>query len=488
MRHSTTGFDGNERPESILSVNRTASIAGLSPEDAWLRLCSSEKYSFLLESMEGEEKVARYSFLGWDPFLIFRSKGRRVEIRRDGQDMILQGDPVAALKDILRRFNHTSKETLPRFSAGAVGYFSYDTVRFFEHLPEENPDDLETPDSCFLFPRMVLVFDHKSGRLTVMAHAIEGDEKGQRRAREDVDRVIGKLSAPGNGPEQAAEQEIGRLEFESNLTQGEFESMVERAKEYIRAGDIFQVVLSQRLKVAMTMDPFRIYRALGRTNPSPYMYYLHFDKIKVIGSSPEALVRVTDGKVETRPLAGTRPRGKTTQQDRELIRDLLADEKERAEHIMLVDLGRNDLGRVCRYGSVKVTELLGIEKYSHVIHLVSNVVGDLREDRDEFDVLRAAFPAGTVSGAPKVRAMEIIEELEPTRRGIYAGAIGYVDFSGNLDACIAIRTIVVRNGTAYIQAGAGIVADSVPQREYHETLAKARALIEAMGCERREDR
>jgi anthranilate synthase component 1 len=488
MRPLKADLNGNDGPEKILPVFRTVPIGGLSPDVAWLKLCSSERYSFLLESREGEEKVARYSFLGWDPFVIFRSKGSHVEIYRDGHQITLEGDPVTALKNILRGFSHPAQKELPRFSGGAVGYFGYDTVRFFEHLPDENPDDLGLPDSCFIFPRMVLVFDHQSGFLTVIAHVVEGRGEGREQAHGDIDRVIERLARTGYEPKDIVVRARGPLKIESNLTEEEFENMVERAKRYIRAGDIFQVVLSQRLKVDIKTDPFRVFRALGATNPSPYMFYLHFDQLKVVGSSPEALVRVTSGRVETRPLAGTRPRGKTARQDRELIRDLLADEKERAEHIMLVDLGRNDLGRVCRYGSVRVTELLGIEKYSHVIHLVSNVVGDLRDDRDEFDVLRAAFPAGTVSGAPKVRAMEIIEELEPTRRGIYAGAVGYVDLGGNLDTCIAIRTVVVKNGTAYIQAGAGIVADSVPKREYRETMAKARALMVAVERAGREGR
>ena len=488
MRSSQTDNSQNRKPEKILPVVRTTQIDGLSPDAAWLKLCSTERYSFLLESMEGEEKVARYSFLGWDPFVIFRSKGRHVEVRRDGRRTVSRGDPVEALKNVLRGFNHPPRGALPRFSGGAVGFFGYDTVRFFEDLPDRNPDDLGLPDSCFIFPRMVLVFDHKSGLLTVIAHVVGSEREAQRRARRDIDQVLKRLAGIRSEPGSAVVRGSERIKVESNVTRKEFEKAVERAKQYIKTGDIFQVVLSQRLKVEMTTDPFQIFRTLGMTNPSPYMFYLHFDRLKVVGSSPEALVRVTNAAVETRPLAGTRPRGKTARQDQAMIRDLMADEKERAEHIMLVDLGRNDLGRVCRYGSVRVTELLGIEKYSHVIHLVSNVVGDLREDRNEFDVLRAAFPAGTVSGAPKVRAMEIIEELETTRRGIYAGAVGYVDFSGNLDTCIAIRTIVVKNHTAYIQAGAGILADSVPEREYLETMAKARALMEAMELAGGEER
>lgn len=472
----------NKGPETISPIHRIVEIKGLSPDIAWLRLCSDKRYSFLLESIEGEEKVARYSFLGWDPFLIFRSKGNAIEISRGSERETREGNPLKVLKNLMRKFSYPPGETLPRFSGGAAGYLGYDMVRFFEDLPDENPDELGLPDSCFIFPRIVIAFDHIKGLITIVIKSPDGDQKENERTAQEIENLISEFAKPGIEKIETAINPFDDQKIESNFTQGEFEKIVRQAKDYIRAGDILQVVMSQRLSIGPVPDPFEIYRALRITNPSPYMYYLNFDDLKVVGSSPETVVRVTDGMVETRPLAGTRPRGNSATEDDSLVKDLLGDEKERAEHIMLVDLGRNDIGRVCQYGSVKVTELLGVEKYSHVMHLVSNVVGKLREDKDEFDVLEATFPAGTVSGAPKIRAMEIIDELEPTRRGIYAGAIGYVSFIGNLDLCIAIRTIVIKDGKAYIQAGAGIVADSDPEREYRETLDKARALLKAVQC------
>jgi anthranilate synthase component 1 len=434
--------------------------------------------------MEGEEKVARYSFLGWDPFVIFRSNGDAIEIQRGTRRETRKGDPIETLKRLIGQFSYKKDAPLPRFSGGAVGYIGYDAVRFFENLPDENPDDLGAPDCYFIFPQMVLVFDHKKDLITIVMNVREDIEGERERAVQKIEDIIRELEKPHREEGIEAVNARSRHEIESNCTKGDFETMVKRAKEYIAAGDVFQVVLSQRLSISSVPDPFAIYRVLRVSNPSPYMYYLNFDELKVVGSSPEILVRVTDGAVVTRPLAGTRPRGSSAKQDQELAKNLLADEKERAEHIMLVDLGRNDIGRVCRLGSVRVTELLGVEKYSHVIHLVSEVVGNLRPDKDVFDVLRATFPAGTVSGAPKIRAMEIIDELETSQRGIYAGAVGYLSFTGNLDACIAIRTIVIKGGKAYVQAGAGIVADSVPEREYRETIQKAQALLRAVEIAR----
>lgn len=464
----------------IVPVYKTVRIKGLSPEFAWLKLCSARRYSFLLESIEGQEKLARYSFLGWDPRLMFRSRGNRIEIHSNLASNVVEGEPIEALKELMSAFRYPQEKGFPRFSGGAVGYLGYDGVRLFEDLPDENPDDLKLPECCFIFPRTVLAFDHKEDLLTVILNVREGSGEKIDRAEQEIEQIVSQLHMPDDGERQAPLGSKSEKKIESNFTQRKFEEIVQQAKDYIRAGDIFQVVLSHRMSIDFRSDPFEVYRILRGTNPSPYMYYLNFDELKVVGSSPEVLVRVTDGLVETRPLAGTRPRGASDAEDQTLMEDLLADEKERAEHIMLVDLGRNDIGRVCQYGSVQVTELLGVEKYSHVMHLVSNVIGKLREDKDEFDVLRAAFPAGTVSGAPKIRAMEIIDELETSRRGIYAGAIGYISSTGNLDTCIAIRTIVFKDGKAYIQAGAGIVADSVPQREWRETMSKARALIRAV--------
>ncbi len=468
----------------IVPVYKTLKINGLSPNSAWLRVCSWERHSFLLESIEGEEKLARYSFLGWDPLLIFRSKGNLIELLRGARRETRKGDPMKLLRRLFEEVSDVKSDPLLKFSGGAVGYLGYDAVRYFEALPHRNPDEIGLPDCYFIFPKRVLVFDHKKDLLTVVINVRVGERQELRNAMGEIDDVISRLERPHAAEGVPSAPLWVEPQVASNCTQRKFESMVERAKEYITAGDIFQVVLSQRLSVRPVPDPFEIYRVLRVTNPSPYMYYLHFDKLKVVGSSPEILVRVTDGMVETRPLAGTRPRGNSVKQDAALIKDLLNDEKERAEHIMLVDLGRNDIGRVCQHGSVRVTELFGVEKYSHVIHLVSEVTGTLRSDKDAFDVLQATFPAGTVSGAPKIRAMEIIDELESCQRGIYSGAVGYVSFTGNLDTCIAIRTIIIKDGQAYIQAGAGIVADSVPEREYHETLHKAQALLRAVEIAR----
>lgn len=443
------------------------------------------KYSFLLESVEGGERLARYSFLGTDPFLIFKSKGRDVQIiqrwRADKIQLEEDRDPLHMLKDLLTRYKYVHDPELPRFAGGAVGYIGYDTVRFFEELPDETVDDLNVPDCFFIFTDIFIVFDHIRHRIKVVCNPEVGSDPGTTYdlAVEKIDEIAQRLRQPPPQPQQLPHAQP-KLEPSANMTQEEYEKAVEAAKEYIRAGDIIQVVLSQRLSAPLRADPFDVYRALRSINPSPYMYYLAYDDIRLIGSSPEILVTENQGKVTTRPIAGTRPRGATEEEDLALERELLADEKERAEHIMLVDLGRNDIGRVSKYGTVNVDELMAIERYSHVMHIVSNVTGELADGLDQFDVLRAAFPAGTVSGAPKIRAMEIIEELEPTKRATYAGAIGYFSFSGNMDTCITIRTILVKDGVAYMQAGAGIVADSVPENEYRECMNKARALMKAL--------
>jgi len=444
------------------------------------------KYSFLLESVEGGERLARYSFIGTDPFLVFKSQGRDVQIvertRADRITLKDGQDPLHLLKDLLARYKWVDDPQLPRFCGGAVGYLGYDMVRFFEDLPENTTDDLNVPDCFFVFTDVILVFDHIKHRIKVVCNPEVGSDPGTTYdlATEKIDEIVERLRRTSLPAPEASESEPVEVKPSANMTQAEYEKSVEAAKEYIRAGDAIQVVLSQRQSVPLQADPFDVYRALRSLNPSPYMYYLHYDDIKLIGSSPEILVTEDRGSVTVRPIAGTRPRGKTAEEDLALEKELLADEKERAEHIMLVDLGRNDVGRVSKYGTVAVDELMVIERYSHVMHIVSNVVGQLADGKDQFDVLRAAFPAGTVSGAPKVRAMEIIEELEPTRRGTYAGAIGYFSFAGNMDTCITIRTILVKDGTAYIQAGAGIVADSVPANEYRECMNKAGALLKAI--------
>ena len=464
----------------IIPLIRSADIENLSPVELYETLCAEKEYSFLLESLEGEEKIARYSILGFDPFLHFQSKGKSVTISVDGKTIREQGDPIDLLKDLMSRLQMKEPSIPVRFIGGCVGYFGYDVVRFFEALPDSNPDELHIPDCYLVFPRVVVIFDHLLQSIHMIYNGTSEENIQGVEILRTVESVVERLKRRGNFRRKGSALSGKSANPQSKLSQRQFEKMVERAKEYILAGDIFQVVLSQRFSVRITSDPVRIFRVLRATNPSPYMYYLNFAHLHIIGSSPEILVRVEDGLVETRPLAGTRPRGSTQKMDEVLMQELQGDEKERAEHIMLVDLGRNDIGRVCEYGNVCVTKLLEVEKYSHVMHLVSNVVGKLRRDKDAFDVLRATFPAGTVSGAPKVRAMEIIDELESTRRGIYAGAIGYVSLTGNLDTCIAIRTIVVKDDTAFIQAGAGIVADSVPEREYWEILDKAQALFRAV--------
>ncbi|MDR7433865.1 MAG: anthranilate synthase component I [Armatimonadota bacterium] len=448
-------------------------------------------YAFLLESVEGSQKLARYSFLGGRPLLVVATASDgTTEVQKKGGIQRRRGDPLEIAREVLSPYRPVDdpnlRAVLPRFTGGLLGYFGYDLVRWWENLPNKPPDDLGCPVIELVLVDTVLAFDHLTNRIRVIAHAfIEEDDvhATYRRAVERVEEMVEKLGTPA----RARERGDGRAErnatvtVEANIGREEFLSKVATAKEYIFAGDIFQVILSQRFRVSpILVDPFDLYRALRAINPSPYMFYLDFPTVKLVGASPEMLVRLEGEEVEMRPIAGTRPRGTTPEEDERLAEDLLQDEKERAEHIMLVDLTRNDLGRISRYGSVTVSELMTIERYSHVMHLVSTISGKLAAGRNAFDVLRAVFPHGTVTGAPKVRAMEIIDELEPTARGPYAGAVGYVDFRGNMDTAITIRTILVKEGSAYIQAGAGIVADSIPEREFEETVNKARALLKAI--------
>ncbi len=445
-------------------------------------------YSYLLESVEGGEKWARYCFLGTKPSIILKSKGRQIELIRDGKKELYESDnPLQVLKGLMAQYEPVKVEGLPRFFGGAVGYISYDMVRFFEELPDSCSDDLDLPDAVFIFTDTILIFDNINLTIKVVSNVhLNGDvshEEAYRQAQRKIEALIAKLRQPISdysvlgGAEHDPKQP---QDVSSNMSRADYVAAVESAKEYIRAGDILQVVLAQRLGAKVDCPTFDIYRALRCINPSPYMYYLKLDELTIIGSSPEVLVRAEEGEVEVRPIAGTRPRGATEAEDIKLEKELLNDEKERAEHLMLVDLGRNDVGRVAEMGRVEVTEFMVVERYSHVMHIVSNVRGKLGEGKDAFDVFEACFPAGTVSGAPKIRAMEIIDELEPTRRGPYAGAVGYFSFSGNMDTCITIRTILVKDGMAYVQAGAGIVADSVPECEYQETLNKAKALLRAI--------
>ncbi|MEN6480004.1 MAG: anthranilate synthase component I [Anaerolineales bacterium] len=441
--------------------------------------------SFLLESVEGGEHLARYSFIGTQPRAILTAWRDRAVLEEAGewQEFPLVGrDVLDVLRDILPRYQTSPAADLPRLTGGAVGYLGYDVVRSFERLPAQHPDTLGLPEAVFLLCEQLVIYDHVRRRMLLVAHRVEGSPTSDQEAHAALDEMAARLQRPlpadalrPNPVNESPEP------FTSSFDRESFEAAVDKAKTYIAAGDIFQVVPSRRIHRRTQARPFDVYRALRRINPSPYMVYMELpDGLRVAASSPEVLVRLDRGVVETRPLAGTRPRGASPEEDLRLERELLADPKERAEHVMLVDLGRNDLGRVCRYGTVDVPELMQVERYSHVMHIVSSVKGELAPDKDAFDVLRACFPAGTVSGAPKVRAMEIIDELEPERRGIYAGAIGYVDYGGNMDTCIAIRTIVMKGDQAYLQAGSGIVADSDPAREYEETENKLRATAQAL--------
>jgi anthranilate synthase component 1 len=455
----------------------------LTPAAAFLRVAQGRRRVFLLESVEGGERLARYSFIGWDPFLVVRGKGDFVWIERQGEITRERSHGLEKLRQIAEGFKPVSLPDLPPFLGGGVGYFAYDLIRQFEKLPNLANDDLNLDDYQVMYFSTILAFDHLRHRIHIIANIFndrgtQGLEAKYQDALLRIEQIEKRLTVPISLPSPMPQTEIP--EPVSNVSESNYYSNVGKAKEHIEAGDIFQVVLSQRFAMPIHCDPFDIYRALRFINPSPYMFLLRMDDLHLVGASPEMLVKVRDRKVEYGPIAGTRPRGKTPEEDAQLSRELAADEKERAEHIMLVDLGRNDLGRVCDYGSVKVTDLMRIEKYSHVMHLVSSVEGDLRENLDCFHALESCLPAGTVSGAPKVRAMEIIEAMEPCRRGVYGGAVGYVDFSGNLDTCIALRTLVVKDGMAYIQAGGGIVADSDPTREREESINKASALIRAV--------
>lgn len=456
------------------------------PVSAFRKIEKGSDFAFLLESVEGGENMGRYSFLAKDPSIVFKSKDNEVDVfyfkhSNYEDDFSAQTNPLEALRDILKRYKPVIDPNLPPFFGGAVGYIGYNMIRSFEDIPDKNPDDLSLPDCFFMFTDTVLIFDHVMHKIKIVsnAHVMGDPEKAYDEAVNKIERLNQKLKiAKPIKPEKLNGKY--KLKYKSNFKKEEFEQAVEKCKEYILAGDIFQVVISQRLKTQLKTDPFNVYRALRIINPSPYMYYLKFGELKIVGSSPEILVKVNNNKVTLRPIAGTRKRGSTPQEDEALIKDLLSDPKELAEHIMLVDLGRNDCGRVSKFGTVKPTDLMVIEKYSHVLHIVSNVEGELDDGKDSFDVLAACFPAGTVTGAPKIRAMEIIDEIENVKRGPYAGVVGYFGYNGSLDSAITIRTIVIKDDTAYVQAGAGIVADSVPEKEYEETLMKATGMLRAI--------
>jgi anthranilate synthase component 1 len=452
---------------------------------------SRDKRAFLLESVEGGVKWARYSFIGTDPFLVLKLKKNLVTLEQNGKiESHHTTEPLQLLREKLRTYRSPSLSELPPFTGGAIGFFGYDLLQYYEQkLPPHSTDDLNMDDMQFMFCDKVIVFDHFKQQVLVIGnvHIADGASDADigtayAETLNAIDDTIRRIQQPlpvqpskGTPPQ---DPELGQIS--SNLTKQQFLDNVNLAKEYIRAGDIFQVVLSQRFHIETEVDPLHVYRVLRTMNPSPYMYVLKLDDEVVVGTSPELLVKVDNGKVETRPIAGTRPRGKTPEEDIELEKELLADEKERAEHVMLVDLGRNDLGRVSTFGTVKCDSYMDVERYSHVMHIVSNVTGQLRPDKDFYDAFLSCLPAGTVSGAPKLRAMEIIAELENEARGAYAGAIGYLGFSGNLNTCITIRTIIFKHGKAYVQAGAGIVWDSVPENEYEETVNKAKGMLKAI--------
>ncbi len=477
------------RGHSLVPVYRQLVGDTLTPVTAFRKIQDGD-WSFLFESVIGGERLGRYSFLGSGPFLVFEARGTavRVEDRTTGRtQQLTHADPLRLLEETLDRYRAPHLAGLPRFLGGAVGYAGYDTVRYVERLEHAPPDDRGLPDLCFaLYDRMV-IFDHINKTIAVVAHAHvkEGGaaEASYQAACRRVDELVERLSRADADLPLTDIVPGGRTqrEYRSNFAPAAFENAVEKAKEYIKAGDIFQVVLSQRLTAETRAHPFDVYRTLRVVNPSPFLFYLRQGpELSLVGSSPEIMVRVEGDKVTIRPLAGTRRRGQTDEEDERLAAELIADPKERAEHIMLVDLGRNDVGRVARYGTVQLSDVMQVERYSHVMHICSNVTGRLQPGKSAFDALRSCLPAGTLSGAPKVRAMEIIDELEPHRRGPYGGAVGYIDFSGNMDTCIALRTIVFKGATAYLQAGAGIVADSVPAAEREETLNKAMGLLRAL--------
>jgi anthranilate synthase component 1 len=458
----------------------------LTPVSAYLRIAQGSRYSFLLESVEGGERIARYTFAGAHPEEVFRYANGACVLESRDRMVWEERDPVTFLRARMERFRPVRLPGLPPLVAGAIGYFSYDMVRLIERLPKRLRDEIGLYDAQLMFYHGILAFDHVQHRLWIVRNVYtDGDGSLRAKYNEAVRRIretreLLELPSPAEQPAKSAKNRVAPLRVRSNFRRAEYLEAVRKSKNYIRAGDIFQVVISQRFSAETHAEPFQIYRELRALNPSPYLFFLRMNDVAVVGSSPEMLVKVQGRDVFYRPIAGTRWRGKDEAEDQRLEKEMLASEKERAEHIMLVDLGRNDLGRVCEYGSVRPEKLMTVERYSHVMHLVSSLRGRLREDVDCFDALMACFPAGTVSGAPKVRAMEIIEELERTRRGIYAGGVLYLDFAGNLDSCIALRTMVVKNGVAYVQAGGGIVADSTPRGEYDESVNKSKALFKAL--------
>jgi anthranilate synthase component 1 len=481
-------FSRLARTATLVPVAKTVAADLRTPVSAFLSVAADEPNAFLLESVEGGEKIGRYTFLGARPYMILRAHGRQITIERHGKKTQQEGDVFKILDSLLREHTPAHLPGLPPFTAGAVGFFAHDAVRQIEVLPVLAKDDLQMPDCKLMFFDRLLAFDHVRHEIFIIATADvrrQSPRQAYAQAVRDIARIEKKLAVPLPAKFlRAPRPKAGKVKVEVSVSKKHFIRTVEKIKEYIIAGDVFQAVPSLRLELQPGVEPFNIYRALRRVNPSPYMYFLRMGEMTVLGSSPEMLVRVTGRKLEYRPIAGTRKRGKDEAEDLKLEDELRNDEKERAEHVMLVDLGRNDIGRVSDYGSVKVRDLMFVERYSHVMHLVSAVEGTLRAGLTPIDALSSCFPAGTLTGAPKVRAMEIIEEVEPVRRGIYGGSVLYADFAGNLDSCIAIRTMLVKGKKAFVQAGAGIVADSVPESEYQECLNKAQALVRAVELAR----
>ena len=469
-------------PYTHLALTRELSADLDTPVGTYLKLAAAP-YSFLLESMVGGERWGRYSFIGLPSREVLRVRGDQISLSRDGAviETAQADDPTGWIRDYAARRKVRPEPSLPRFSGGLVGYFGYDCVRYFEpRLAATQPaDPLGTPDILLMLADELVVFDNQRATLTIVTHARADDAADQARARRRLDEIEAQLNARIEVSRTPLSAQPDDLAFTSSFGEAPFKRAVEHIQDYIAAGDCMQVVPSQRLSAPFTAEPIALYRAIRQLNPSPYLYCMNLGDHHVVGSSPEILVRVEDGDVTVRPIAGTRKRGATQAEDQRLEAELLADDKERAEHLMLIDLGRNDVGRVSTTGSVRVTEKMSIERYSHVMHIVSNVTGKLRDGLDALHALAATFPAGTLSGAPKVRAMEIIDEVEPVKRGIYGGAVGYLGWDGNMDTAIAIRTAVIKDGQVHVQAGAGVVADSVPQSEWDETMSKARAMMKA---------
>jgi anthranilate synthase component I len=488
LRPTYNEFASLARKATLVPVIKSVMADLLTPVSAFLAIAAGEAKAFLLESVERGERIGRYTFLGARPYMEVRAQGEDVELRRAHHSEHQRGNLLQTLKDLLRQHRLATIPGAPPFTAGAVGYFAYDMVRNLENVGDSAKDDLSLPDCVLMFFDRLLVFDHLLHQIHIIATADVSRESPRTafdRAVADIASLEKKLTS-GLRPAlwKTTQRRKGKLKVHSGTGRQRFIDSVQRCKQYIAAGDIFQVVLSQRMDFQPEVSPFDIYRALRTVNPSPYMYFLRMGDQHILGSSPEMLVRISGRKLEYRPIAGTHPRGRDEEDDQRLEKQMLADSKERAEHVMLVDLGRNDLGRVSEYGSVKVRDLMYVERYSHVMHIVSALEGELRNGLDALDAFAACFPAGTLTGAPKVRAMQIIEELEPVRRGIYGGSVLYADFAGNLDSCIAIRTMLMSGKRAYLQAGAGIVADSDPEREYEECMNKAKAVLRAVELAR----